>query len=315
MKRKAIIFGIRGSKLTNDEKRLIKFHKPWGIILFSRNIKNLNQAKLLIKNIRSIIKDKKYPILIDQEGGRVGRLNNLIDTTIFSQEFFGNIYIKNKNKFFNYYKTYVNSVCNIFNEIGINVNTVPVLDVKKNKSHKIIGDRSFSKNSEIVSKLGKICTSLYHEKKIGTVIKHIPGHGSSKFDTHQKVSSINSKKNELIKNDFKAFKNSKSFFAMTAHLIYKSYDPLFAATHSNIIIKKIIRKYIGFKGIIISDDISMKALKYNLKDNATKALNAGCNLVLHCNANINEMKLLAKIIPSIDKFTQKKTSQFYKFLG
>jgi len=315
MKRKAIIFGLKGIKLTHEEKKLIKLHKPWGIILFSRNIKNLNQVKILINNIKSIINDKNYPILIDQEGGRVSRLDNLIDTTPFSQEFFGKVYQKNKNKFFNYYKTYVNSICNVLDEIGININTVPVLDIKRNNAHKIIGDRSFSKYSENVTKLGKICTKLYHEKKIATVMKHIPGHGLSKTDTHAKITLIKNKKDELIKKDFKPFKYSKSFFAMTAHIIYKSYDPLFTATHSKIIIEDVIRKHIGFKGIIISDDISMKSLKYGLKENATKALNAGCNLILHCNADIKEMKQLVKIIPTIDQFTQKKTSQFYKFLG
>ena len=161
MKRKAIIFGLKGIKLTHEEKKLIKLHKPWGIILFSRNIKNLNQVKILINNIKSIINDKNYPILIDQEGGRVSRLDNLIDTTPFSQEFFGKVYQKNKNKFFNYYKTYVNSICNVLDEIGININTVPVLDVRRKKSHSIIGSRSFSQNPEIVSKLGKVCIDFY----------------------------------------------------------------------------------------------------------------------------------------------------------
>ena len=102
---------------------------------------------------------------------------------------------------------------------------------------------------------------------------------------------------------------------MTAHIVYSSYDPFFTATHSKIVIKKVIRKHIGFRGILISDDISMKALNYNLEENATRALEAGCNLILHCNGNIKEMKKLANIVPAIDMFTKKKTSVFYKFLG
>ena len=102
---------------------------------------------------------------------------------------------------------------------------------------------------------------------------------------------------------------------MTAHLIYTIYDSIHTATHSKIVINDVIRKHIGFKGLLISDDISMKALKYGLKDNAIKALDAGCNLILHCNGNIKEVSKLVKIIPTIDKFTQKKTSHFYKFLG
>ena len=126
---------------------------------------------------------------------------------------------------------------------------------------------------------------------------------------------IYNKKKELIKNDFKPFKQCKSLFAMTAHIIYSDYDSKFAATQSKIIINKIIRKHISFKGILISDDISMKSLKYGLVDNSRKALDAGCNLILHCNGNIKEMFKLLEIVPTIDKFTQKKTSDFYKFLG
>ena len=129
------------------------------------------------------------------------------------------------------------------------------------------------------------------------------------------IVSFPAKKTELIKKDFKPFRRCQSLFAMTAHVIYTIYDPVHTATHSKIVINDVIRKHIGFKGLLISDDISMKALKYGLKDNAIKALNAGCNLILHCNGNIKEISELIKIIPTIDKFTQKKTSHFYKFLG
>ena len=122
-------------------------------------------------------------------------------------------------------------------------------------------------------------------------------------------------KSELKIKDFYPFKNCNSDFAMTAHVVYLAYDKKFTATHSKVIIKDVIRNYINFKGILISDDISMKSLKFGLLTNATMALNSGCNLVLHCNGNITEMNKLIKVIPIIDKFTLKKTSQFYKFLG
>ena len=315
MKRKAIIVGIRGIKLSSEEIYLLKKEKPWGVILFSRNIKNLIQLKKLIIDIKNCIKDKNYPILIDQEGGRVSRLNKIIDLSIFSQGFFGNFYKNDRKTFYDYYKIYIDTVCEIIKKVGININTVPVLDVRRKNSHSIIGNRSFSSDASIVSKMGNLCINLYSKNKIATVIKHIPGHGLSKCDSHHKLPVINTKKNELIKKDFKPFKNCKSLFAMTAHVIYSIYDPINTATHSRIVINEVIRKHIGFRGILISDDISMKALKYGLKDNATRALDAGCNLILHCNGNIQEMSKLTKIIPTIDKFTQKKTSHFYKFLG
>ena len=315
MKRKAIIVGIRGIKLSSEEVYLLKKEKPWGVILFSRNIKNLIQLKKLIIDIKNCIKDKNYPILIDQEGGRVSRLNKIIDLSIFSQGFFGNFYKNDRKTFYDYYKIYIDTVCEIIKKVGININTVPVLDVRRKNSHSIIGNRSFSSDASIVSKMGNLCINLYSKNKIATVIKHIPGHGLSKCDSHHKLPVINTKKNELIKKDFIPFKNCKSPFAMTAHVIYSIYDPINTATHSRIVINEIIRKHIGFRGILISDDISMKALKYGLKDNATKALDAGCNLILHSNGNMQEMSKLTKIIPTIDKFTQKKTSHFYNFLG
>ena len=314
MKRKAIIVGIRGIKLSSEEVYLLKKEKPWGVILFSRNIKNLIQLKKLIIDIKNCIKDKNYPILIDQEGGRVSRLNKIIDLSIFSQGFFGNFYKNDRKNFYDYYKIYIDTVCEIIKKVGININTVPVLDVRRKNSHSIIGNRSFSSDASIVSKMGNLCINLYSKNKIATVIKHIPGHGLAKCDSHRKLPVINTKKNELIKKDFKPFKNCKSPFAMTAHVIYSIYDPINTATHSRIVINEIIRKHIGFRGILISDDISMKALRYGLKDNATKALDAGCNLILHSNGNMQEMSKLTKIIPTIDKFTQKKTSHFYNFL-
>ena len=315
MNKLAVIFGLKGHTLTSGEKKLFKKIKPWGIILFSRNIKNIIQLKKLIDEIKVIFNDKKYPILIDQEGGRVSRLNNILDFSVFSQNLFGKIYQTDKKLFSIIYKIYVDNVCEIFSKAGININTVPVLDIFRKRSHTIIGDRSFGINPKNVSKLGKVCINLYSKKKIGTVIKHIPGHGLAISDSHYKTPIIYESKKNLIRNDFKPFKSCKALFAMTAHVIYPIYDPLNTVTHSKIIINKIIRSHIKFRGLLISDDISMKSLKYSLENNAIKALRAGCNLVLHCNGNIREMYRLAKVIPKIDNFTRKKTSHFIKFLG
>ena len=307
MNRKAIIFGIKGTKLTIKEKRLFKKIKPWGIILFSRNVESITQLQKLT--------NKKYPILVDQEGGSVCRLNKIIDLSLFSNNYFGKLFKKDKKLFIHYYKIYIDALSEIFKKTGININTAPVLDVRTTFGHVVIGNRSFSYNPYTVSKLGKMMINFFNMNKVGTVIKHIPGHGKALKDSHLELSVINSKKKDLKKKDFLPFKLSNSFFAMTAHIIYKSYDSINTATHSKKIINEVIRNHIGFKGILISDDISMKALKFDIKTNSIKALNAGCNLILHCNGKIKEMNQLAKIIPKIDNFTQKKTSDFYKFLG
>ena len=137
--------------------------------------------------LKKILNDKKYPVLIDQEGGKVSRLNKIIDLRMFSQSYFGNHYNKNKKLSINYYKIYINTVSDILKYVGININTVPVLDVRRKKSHNIIGTRSFSSSSSDVSNLGNLCIDFYEKNKIGTVIKHIPGHGLSKHDSHYRT--------------------------------------------------------------------------------------------------------------------------------
>jgi len=179
----------------------------------------------------------------------------------------------------------------------------------------VIGNRSYSENTLIVNELGKLCVKFYKKNKVATVIKHIPGHGGASSDSHFSLPKIHDTFKLLKKNDFKSFKNTSSFFAMTAHILYTKIDKKNNATHSNIILKKIIRNEIGFRGILISDDISMKALKHDIIKNAHLALKAGCNLVLYCAGKTHEVKKLLIKTPYIDKFTMKKTSEFYKFLS
>ena len=197
--------------------------------------------------------------------------------------------------------------------MGININTVPVLDIRVKGASNIIGDRSFSKNPKIISRIGDYCIKNFHQNRIGTVIKHIPGHGLSKEDSHYYTPSINKSFSYLTKKDFSTFKNKNSFFAMTAHVIFKRIDQINTVTHSNKIIK-LIRNKIGFKNILISDDLSMKSLKGSIKENTIKTFKAGCNLALHCNGNLKEMEIIGKNSPFVDNFIIKKTSQFYKIL-
>jgi len=313
MKKKAIIISIKGYNLSYKEKRLIKYEKPWGLILFKRNIISLLQIKSLIKKIRILAKDPKFPILIDEEGGTVSRLSNIINHD-FTQNLIGDIHQFNPKVSINIYKNYIDNLSNILKSIGININTVPVLDLKRKITSSVIGDRSFSDKPDVVKKLGLICVKQYKKNKIGTVIKHIPGHGCTSFDSHHKTPKVKINLNILNKLDFFPFKNNTSQFAMTAHILYSNIDKKNVATFSKKIISQIIRKKIGFKGILISDDISMKALKYDLVTNAKKSLIAGCNLVLYCAGNYKDCNKLIKAVPFIDAFTIKKTSEFYKFL-
>ncbi len=283
--RRAFIVGLKSSTLSKKEITFLKKYKPWGVILFSRNISSIEQTKKLTDKIKKIFKDKKYPILIDQEG-----------------------------KFNIIYKLFIDKTSYLLKSIGVNINTVPVLDLRVKGASNIIGDRSFSKNKKNVSKIGDICINYFHENSIGTVMKHIPGHGLAKVDSHKFTPIVTKNLNYLNKNDFFPFKKKQSYFAMTAHVIYRNIDKLNTATHSKKIIN-LIRKKIGFKNILISDDLSMKSLKDDLKTNTIKTFSAGCNLALHCNGKLSEMKVVGDNSPKVSNFIIKKTSLFYKILS
>ena len=311
---RSFITGLKSTSLSIKEKKFLSDYKPWGIILFSRNIKSIQQTKKLTDQIKKIFNDVNYPILIDQEGGRVNRLQKFFNATPLTGEYFGKLYLKDKKKFNNYYKIFINQTSYLLRSIGVNINTLPVLDIRSRGSSNIIGDRSFSNNRKVVSEIGDICINYFHKNNIATIIKHIPGHGMAKVDSHKLTPTVKKNLNYLIKNDFYTFKNKASLFAMTAHIIYQNIDKLNTATHSKKIIK-LIRNKIRFKNILMSDDISMKSLKNSIKTNTLKAFNAGCDLVLHCNGNFKEMNEVAIHSPIISSFIIKKTSQFYKIIS
>ena len=230
-----------------------------------------------------------------------------------TSEYFGNLFTKDKKKFNIIYKLFIDKTSYLLKSIGVNINTVPVLDLRVKGASNIIGDRSFSKNKKNISKIGDICIDYFHENSIGTVMKHIPGHGLANVDSHKKLPIINKNINYLLKNDFYTFKNKNSLIAMTGHLLFNKIDPEYNVTYSKKI-NKLIRNYIGFKNLIITDDLSMKALKETLSQRVKMSFIGGCNLVLHCNGNIREMEIVAKNSPKINKFILKKTSQLNEIM-
>ena len=313
MKRKALIISIKGTKLSEKEKFLFKHEHPWGVILFKRNLKSIGQIKKLTNKIQSLTRNKKFPIIIDEEGDSVSRLRDIMSHNI-SAKYFGDLFKKEKIFCKKIIRQYIKSLSKVLKDLGININTIPVLDVLRNNTNSIIGKRSFSKDKKIVKELGCLTIDNLNLNKIGSVIKHIPGHGAATEDSHKKIPKVSLTLNKLNAIDFYPFKLSNAKFAMTAHILYSKIDKKNVATHSKIVIKDIIRKKIGFKGILISDDISLKAVKYDLITNAKKSISAGCNLVLYCAGKTNESFKLIKSLPYVDNFTSKKTSEFYKFL-
>ena len=245
MKKKAIIISIKGKTLTKKEKLLLSEEKPWGLILFKRNIKSILQIKNLVKDIKKFVKDKKFPILIDEEGSTVSRLNGIINHN-FEANYFGKLYKLDKKIATALYKNYLKILCNNLKNIGININTIPVLDVLRNNTNDIIGKRSFSKDKVVVRDLGRITVNECHLNGIAAVIKHIPGHGCTTTDSHQKMPKVNLSIRTLNTTDFYPFKSIYSKLAMTAHILYSKIDSKDVSTFSKKIIKKIIRKKLIF---------------------------------------------------------------------
>ena len=304
-----VVFGVKSFKLNKKEKKFFEESNPLGFILFERNCKTYNQTKLLIKELKKITSHKHTIIMIDQEGGRVARLKKPYWNAYPSAEYFG---IKaEKNLAIGKKLVLKNSmaIASELKKLGINMNCAPVLDVKYNFTNNIIGDRSFSSNPKIVSALGKsFCNG---HKKIGIIpiIKHIPGHGSSSKDSHKTTPNVNLDSRSLNKKDFLPFKKlNQELAAMVAHIIYNKIDKEVACC-SKKIINRIIKKRIGFKGILISDDINMKALKGTIKNKINKILKSGCDIILHCKANMKEMIELHSSIPLIKNKTLEKISK------
>jgi beta-N-acetylhexosaminidase len=312
--RKSFITGIKGKKLTNQEIHFLKKHNPWGVILFSRNLDNINQIKKLTSHIKMIFKDNNYPIMIDQEGGRVNRLNKIISLDNFTSEYFGNAFIKNKKEFCITYQLFIDKISFLLNLLGININTLPVLDLRYKRSSNIIGDRSFSRNPKNSLSNWRFMYQIFSKNSIGTVIKHIPGHGLAKADSHYFTPIINKGLGYLKKNDFKSFWFKKITFCNDSTCNIQKIDSENTVTHSKKLIN-IIRNQIKFKNLLISDDLSMKSLKYSIEENTKRAFNAGCNLALHCNGNLKEMSIVAENSPKVNSFIIKKTSEFYKNLS
>lgn len=299
---KPVIYGIYGTKLTDEEKRFFSQNSCLGFILFARNIENKDQLKTLTNSLRDIM-EGEILILIDQEGGRIARLKpphwpSYPSGKHFSEIFKNDEILAKKEVFENFSR-----IAADLKEVGINVNCAPVLDILSKNTHQIIGDRAYGENAIQVAELGKAACDGLVSQEVFPVIKHIPGHGRSACDSHLELPKVDVSFKELKESDFVPFKilrNQK--FAMTAHILYTAIDSTNCATTSKSVIS-VIRDEIGFKNILMSDDISMKALGGSFSSRTTSILNAGCDLILHCNGNMEEMIEINSVLPNLnDRF-------------
>lgn len=287
---KPVIFGCSGTSLTEEEKDFFKKHQPYGFIIFARNIENPNQLKALVNDLKNTVKHEFVPILIDQEGGRVARLKPPYFPEFPCCGSFESMPNSEQEAFDNALK-----IANELTAVGINVDCAPMLDVRQPNAHDIVGDRAFSEDPQIVAKLGRAFMEGLKKGGVLPVIKHIPGHGRAMADSHFELPRVTASYNEL-QTDFFPFKElSDAAYAMTAHIIYEAIDPKNCATQSKKVID-VIRNQIGFKGLIMTDDLSMKALSGSFTDRVKKSLDAGCDIILHCNGNMLEMIEIAEAI-------------------
>ncbi|MFZ9470746.1 MAG: beta-N-acetylhexosaminidase [Rickettsiales bacterium] len=302
---KPVIYGIKGTELSDEEKSFFSKNSAIGFILFARNIIDKPQLKKLTASLRELM-DGEVLILIDQEGGRVARLRPPHFNSYPAGKFFADLYLQSPDlacqKLFENYQNIASELI----EVGINVNCAPVLDVLTPITHEVIGDRAFGDNPKQVAKLGlEVCKALL-SKNVFPVIKHIPGHGKGACDSHLDLPIVDDDFDKLNSQDFAPFKELKDQkFAMTAHILYSAIDSKNCGTISANVID-LIRHEIGFKNILMTDDLSMKALKNSLGQNTVNALKAGCDLILHCNGEMSEMLEINANLPKIsDDFWQK----------
>lgn len=287
----AAILGCAGTTLTAEEVAFFRSEKPWGFILFKRNIADPNQVRALTAALRETVGRPDAPILIDQEGGRVARLQPPHWKTYPPGRAYGALVANDPLVAREITRLGARLIAHDLLSLGINVDCVPVLDVPDPQGHEIIGDRAYGDTPEQVATLGRAAAEGLLAGGVLPIIKHIPGHGRAMADSHLELPVVKAKLAELEARDFAPFRVLSDMpMAMTAHVVYTAIDRNRPATTSRKAIKKIIRESLGFDGLLMSDDLSMKALSGDFRQRAKDSLSAGCDVVLHCNGDMAEMK-------------------------
>ena len=293
------IFGLQGLTLSHEEAAFFNDVRPWGIILFARNIENREQLCALTDDLRNKFGNQHLPILIDQEGGRVARLRPPLVPNYPPMGLYGELYLKDKAASVEAARLGAALLAQDLFELGISVNCAPCLDLCLPESSNVIGDRAFGDDVERVVALARAVMDGFDMGGVLPVVKHMPGHGRAMVDSHLELPRINIDSDTLRETDFEPFRQlNDTLLGMTGHLLFTAIDEEVVSTCSKIVIRDVIRNHIGFDGVLMSDDISMSALAGDMAARVTDALKAGCDIVLHCNGNMSEMQAVAGVLPS-----------------
>jgi len=300
MSTRAFITGVSGAELDVAEREFIRAERPWGFILFKRNIETPQQVALLVQEMRKTVGVPDAPVLIDQEGGRVQRLGPPHWPAYPPGALFGALYDVDRSIGLSAARLSARLIAADLGDLGISVDCLPLADVPVAGADAVIGNRAYGTEPEKVAAIARAVTEGLEQGGVLPVLKHIPGHGRATADSHFGLPVVNTSKKELERTDFAAFQPLADLpMAMTAHVVFSALDPVHPATTSATIIEQVIRGVIGFQGLLMSDDVSMNALAGSIAERTRAIFSAGCDLVLHCNGKLDEMREVAAETPEL----------------
>jgi beta-N-acetylhexosaminidase len=296
---KPVIFGLSGLTLTDDEKRLFRDVEPAGYILFKRNIEDRAQVRALTDSLRTLHGRDDVPVLIDQEGGRVARMRPPVWPDFPAGGAFDALYDLAPMTAIEAARCNAEAIALSLNEVGINVDCLPVLDVRVPETHSAIGDRALGSDPMRVAALGRAILDGLAKGGVIGVVKHMPGQGRASVDTHHDLPHVTASAADL-EQDLAPFRAlNKAAMGMTGHVVYDVWDDQHTATMSTYVLNNIIRQNIGFDGLLMSDDLDMNALQGDVATRALRCVEAGCDLALNCWGRFDEMVAIADILPEI----------------
>jgi beta-N-acetylhexosaminidase len=294
---RAFITGVAGSTLTDDERGFLREAQPWGLIVFKRNVAGVEPLRRLIDDFRAAV-GREAPVLVDQEGGRVQRLGPPDWPSYPPGAAYSALFDRNRDKGLAAARLGARLIASDLASVGIDVDCLPLADVPVSGADPVVGDRAYGTEPDKVAAIAGAIAEGLAEGGVLPVLKHIPGHGRAAADSHHRLPVVGTDRETLDRTDFAAFRPLKALpMAMTAHVVFGALDPLVPATISARIVRDVIRDSIGFAGLLMSDDISMQALSGSVGERSKAAIAAGCDMVLHCNGKMPEMREVAAAVP------------------
>ena len=300
MSTKAFITGVAGTEVSRDEREFIGAERPWGFILFKRNVEDPAQVTSLTSQLRDALGDPGAPVFIDQEGGRVQRFGPPHWPSYPPGAAFGRLWDIDRALGLNAARLSARLIADDLLQTGVTVDCLPLADIPVAGADNVIGTRAYGNEPTKVAAIARAVTDGLEEGGVLPVLKHIPGHGRATADTHFRLPVVDTSEEELQRTDFAAFRPLSDLpMAMTAHVVFSSYDAVQPATTSATMIERVIRGLIGFQGLLMSDDVSMDALAGSLAERTRAIFTAGCDLALHCNGNMDEMQDVARETPEL----------------